>query len=77
MILSHSFIQQPIETDYAHANYNIMYNSLSVVTMLTVGLAQLCIVTSAMTITRARIEQQIPRKRRGSCANHDKVSQGK
>ena len=49
----------------------------SVVTMFAVGLAQLCIVTSAMTITRARIEQQIPRKRRGSCANHDKVSQRK
>ena len=54
-----------------------MCNNLSVVTMFTLGLAQLCIVTSAMTITRARIEQQIPRKRRGSCANHDKVSQGK
>ena len=33
----------------------------------------MCIVTSCMTITRARIEQHIPRKRKGSCANHDKV----
>lgn len=38
-----------------------------------VGLAHVCIVTSCMTMTKARIEQHIPRKRRGSCANHDKV----
>ena len=34
----------------------------------------MCAVTSLMTITRARIEMHIPRKRRGSCTNHDKVS---
>jgi protein pelota len=36
------------------------------------GLAYMCLVTSCMTITKAKIEQHIPRKRRGSCANHDK-----
>ena len=34
----------------------------------------MCVVTESMTITRARIEVNIPRKRRGSCENHDKVS---
>lgn len=37
------------------------------------GLAHVCAVTSLMTITRARIEMHIPRKRRGSCTNHDKA----
>ena len=37
------------------------------------GLAHVCVVTPCMTITRARIEMSIPRKRKGSCANHDKV----
>ena len=37
------------------------------------GLAHVCVVTECMTITRARIEVHIPRKRRGSCENHDKV----
>ena len=37
------------------------------------GLAHVCVVTDSMTITRARIEVPIPRKRRGSCTNHDKV----
>ena len=39
-----------------------------------VGLAHVCVVTESMTLTRARIEVNIPRKRRGSCENHDKVS---
>ena len=34
----------------------------------------MCVVTDCMTLTRARIEVPIPRKRRASCANHDKVS---
>lgn len=33
----------------------------------------MCVVTDCMTITRARIEVSLPRKRRGSCSNHDKV----
>ncbi len=35
----------------------------------------MCIVTDSMTITRAKIEVTIPRKRRGSCTNHDKAVQ--
>jgi len=39
------------------------------------GLAHVCVVTPCMTITRARIEMNIPRKRKGSCTNHDKTLQ--
>ena len=38
-----------------------------------VGLAHVCVVTSSMTLTRARIEIAIPRKRKGSVSNHEKV----
>ena len=38
------------------------------------GLASVCIVTDCMTLTRARIEVNIPRKRKGACTDHDKVS---
>ncbi len=37
------------------------------------GLAHICLITSSMTIIRQRIEANIPRKRRGSSALHDKV----
>jgi protein pelota len=37
------------------------------------GLAHVCVVTECMTLTRARVEVHIPRKRRGSCENHDKA----
>ena len=37
------------------------------------GLGHVCLVRASMTITRAKIEQPIPRKRRGSCTNHDKA----
>merc|ERR1712212_1234595 len=36
------------------------------------GLAQVCLVTSCMTITRAKIDVSIPRKRRGDCSQHEK-----
>jgi len=36
------------------------------------GIAHVCLVTSSMTIVRAKIEVTIPRKRRGNCAQHDK-----
>ncbi|KAI9298461.1 hypothetical protein K502DRAFT_339394 [Neoconidiobolus thromboides FSU 785] len=36
------------------------------------GLANVCLVTSHMTIVRQRIEAPIPRKRRGSVTNHEK-----
>jgi len=36
------------------------------------GLAQVCLVTSCMTITRAKIDVNIPRKRRGDCTQHEK-----
>ena len=37
------------------------------------GLAHICLVTSSMTVVRAKIETNIPRKRKGSCTQHDKV----
>ncbi|KAH9376655.1 hypothetical protein HPB48_005866 [Haemaphysalis longicornis] len=36
------------------------------------GLAHLCLVTSSMTLVRAKIDVSIPRKRKGSCSQHDK-----
>lgn len=36
------------------------------------GIAHVCLVTSSMTIVRAKIEVPIPRKRRGNCSQHDK-----
>ena len=37
------------------------------------GIAHVCLVTSSMTLVRAKIETSIPRKRKGMCAQHDKV----
>uniref|UniRef100_A0A673HDI5 Protein pelota homolog n=1 Tax=Sinocyclocheilus rhinocerous TaxID=307959 RepID=A0A673HDI5_9TELE len=37
------------------------------------GLANLVLVTPAMTLLRAKVEVTIPRKRKGSCAQHDKA----
>jgi len=36
------------------------------------GLAHVCLVTSSMTIVRAKIDVPVPRKRRGDCAQHEK-----
>ena len=40
------------------------------------SLAKLVLVTPAMTLLRAKVEVTIPRKRRGSCTQHEKVSIG-
>ncbi len=40
--------------------------------VMTGGLAHVCLVTSHMTVTRARIEMNIPRKRAGS-SDHQKA----
>lgn len=37
------------------------------------GLANVCLVTSSMTLVRAKIETNIPRKRKGQCSQHDKA----
>ena len=37
------------------------------------GLAHVCLLTPSMTLTRARLEVPIPRKRRGSCSQHDRA----
>jgi protein pelota len=37
------------------------------------GLAHVCLVTTSMTLVRAKIENNIPRKRKGQCSQHDKV----
>jgi len=36
------------------------------------GTALVCLVTSCMTVTRAKVEVAIPRKRRGDCSQHEK-----
>jgi len=36
------------------------------------GIANVCLVTPSMTLLRAKIEVNIPRKRRGNCSQHDK-----
>lgn len=36
------------------------------------GSCQVCLVTSCMTITRAKVDLNIPRKRRGDCSQHEK-----
>nr|UST29492.1 pelota [Haliclona caerulea] len=36
------------------------------------GLCHVCLVTSSMTIIRAKIDMNVPRKRKGYCAQHDK-----
>lgn len=36
------------------------------------GIAHVCLVTGSMTLVRAKIEVNIPRKRRGNCTQHDK-----
>jgi len=38
------------------------------------GLANICLVTSSMTIVRAKIEVSIPRKRKGHAQQHEKVN---
>ncbi|KAM5126759.1 protein pelota homolog [Mantella aurantiaca] len=37
------------------------------------GLAHICLVTPSMTLLRAKIETNIPRKRRGNCSQHEKA----
>lgn len=37
------------------------------------GLAHVCLVTPSMTLTRAKVEVNIPRKRKGNCAQHDRA----
>lgn len=37
------------------------------------GLAHVCLITSNMTLVRAKLETNIPRKRKGMCQQHDKV----
>lgn len=37
------------------------------------GLANVCLVTGAMTLVRAKIDVTIPRKRKGSTSQHEKV----
>uniref|UniRef100_A0A4D5R9R3 Protein pelota homolog n=1 Tax=Scolopendra viridis TaxID=118503 RepID=A0A4D5R9R3_SCOVI len=36
------------------------------------GIAHVCLVTSSMTLLRAKIDMNIPRKRKGNCAQHEK-----
>ena len=44
-----------------------------VVVSMHYGLAYICVITTHMTITKANIEQTIPRKRKGVTSQHDKA----
>lgn len=37
------------------------------------GIAHICLITSNMTIVRVKIDQVIPRKRKGNVSQHEKV----
>eukprot|EP00118_Oscarella_pearsei_P015218 m.136139 g.136139 ORF g.136139 m.136139 type:complete len:385 (+) comp38172_c1_seq102:40-1194(+) len=37
------------------------------------GLAHICLLTASMTVVRMKVEMNIPRKRKGSCSQHDKT----
>lgn len=37
------------------------------------GIAHICLITSSMTLVRAKIDVTIPRKRKGSVQQHEKV----
>lgn len=37
------------------------------------GIAHVCLVTASMTLVRAKIDVNIPRKRKGMCGQHTKV----
>lgn len=37
------------------------------------GLAHVCLITTSMTLVRAKIDVTVPRKRKGNCAQHTKV----
>jgi protein pelota len=37
------------------------------------GIAHICLITSNMTLVRAKIDQVIPRKRKGNTSQHEKV----
>lgn len=37
------------------------------------GIANLCLVTASMTLVRSKIDQPIPRKRKGNVQQHEKV----
>ena len=38
------------------------------------GIAHICLITNSMTLVKARIRTNIPRKRRGQCDQHTKVA---
>ena len=46
---------------------------ISCCVLLIPGLCHLCLVTSSMTIVRAKLDMNVPRKRKGFCGQHDKV----
>ena len=37
------------------------------------GLAQICLITASMTLVRTKIDQVIPRKRKGNVKHHEKA----
>ncbi|XP_072341523.1 protein pelota homolog [Scyliorhinus torazame] len=49
------------------------YNADVAAVIMQEGLAHICLVTSSMTVLRAKVETTIPRKRKGSCTQHDKA----
>lgn len=51
----------------------ILQNADVAAVIMQAGLAHICLITSSMTIIRAKIDQVIPRKRKGNVKQHEKV----
>ena len=55
-------------------NQNILFQNADVAAVvMQEGIAHICLITSNMTIVRAKIDQVIPRKRKGNVSQHEKV----
>jgi len=52
----------------------ILQNADVAAVVMQEGLAHICLITSSMTLVRAKIDQCIPRKRKGNVQQHEKVS---
>lgn len=57
---------------YFHLLKTIQHADIAAVVMQE-GIAHICLITSSMTIVRAKIDQVIPRKRKGNVSQHEKV----
>lgn len=60
---------------FSFSCYMIIFQNADVAAVvMQEGLAHICLITSSMTLVRAKIDQCIPRKRKGNVQQHEKVS---